>query len=64
MIENKCDFLIVGAGIIGLTIAKELNKRFPNSRIAILEKEKKEAEHSSGRNSGVLHAGFYYTCYI
>jgi (S)-2-hydroxyglutarate dehydrogenase len=61
MNENKYDYLIVGAGIIGLTIAKEIKKRFPLSKIGILEKESKEAQHSSGRNSGVLHAGFYYT---
>jgi len=52
--ENKYDYLIVGAGIIGLTIAKEIKKRFPLSKIGVLEKEKNEAEHSSGRNSRVL----------
>lgn len=55
------DYLIIGSGIIGLTIAKELNKQFPMAKIIILEKEKDVALHSSGRNSGVLHAGFYYT---
>lgn len=59
MIES--DYLIIGAGIIGLAIAKELNMRHPDRKIVVLEKEKKIAEHSSGRNSGVLHAGFYYT---
>ena len=58
---NMYDYLIIGSGIIGLTIARELNERFPTSKIVIIEKESKEAEHSSGRNSGVLHAGFYYT---
>ncbi len=55
------DYLIIGGGIIGLAIARELNMRFPNSKIAVLEKEADVAYHSSGRNSGVLHAGFYYT---
>lgn len=55
------DYLIIGGGIIGLSIARELNKRFPNVSICILEKESDIATHSSGRNSGVLHAGFYYT---
>lgn len=55
------DYLIVGSGIIGLTIARELIRRFPDRKIAILEKEADIARHSSGRNSGVLHAGFYYT---
>ena len=57
---EESDFLIVGAGIVGLTIAWELHKRYPDSRISIIEKEPDVAYHSSGRNSGVLHAGFYY----
>ncbi|MFC2087021.1 L-2-hydroxyglutarate oxidase [Bacteroidota bacterium] len=55
------DFLIIGSGIMGLTIALELRKKFPSEKIVILEKEKELAQHASGRNSGVLHAGFYYT---
>ncbi len=55
------DYLIIGGGIIGLAIARELTNRFPESKIAVLEKEPDVAYHSSGRNSGVLHAGFYYT---
>ncbi len=55
------DYLIIGAGIIGLNIAKNLKERFPKSKILVIEKEKEFAMHSSGRNSGVLHAGFYYT---
>jgi len=62
MINNmKYDYLIVGAGIVGLTIAYELNKRNSMLKIAIIEKEDDVAKHASGRNSGVLHAGFYYT---
>ncbi|WP_294142889.1 L-2-hydroxyglutarate oxidase [uncultured Sanguibacteroides sp.] len=57
----EIDYLIIGAGIIGLATAKELRVRFPESSIAVLEKETDVAFHSSGRNSGVLHAGFYYT---
>jgi len=59
--EKKSDFLIIGAGIIGLAIAKELVERYPNKKIQVIEKESDVAYHSSGRNSGVLHAGFYYT---
>lgn len=55
------DYLIIGAGIIGLNIAKNLKERFPDSKILVIEKEEEVALHSSGRNSGVLHAGFYYT---
>ncbi len=56
-----CDFLIIGGGIIGLSIARELKKRHPNASLLLIEKEKSYGLHASGRNSGVLHAGFYYT---
>ncbi len=55
------DYLIIGAGIIGMSIAYELRKRDSNLKIVVIEKESTEAQHSSGRNSGVLHAGFYYS---
>ncbi len=58
---HQTDYLIIGAGIIGLAIARELVSRFPSAKIILLEKEPDVAYHSSGRNSGVLHAGFYYT---
>src|SRR3989337_493728 len=57
------DILIVGCGIIGLSIAQELNNRRPDLKITLIEKEATAACHASGRNSGVLHAGFYYTPY-
>ncbi len=50
----------MGAGIIGLTIAREIRLRWPDQRVTVLEKEADVALHASGRNSGVLHAGFYY----
>ena len=60
MINSKSyDFLIIGGGIVGLTIARALALRRVGS-VCILEKEKKVGLHSSGRNSGVLHAGIYY----
>jgi (S)-2-hydroxyglutarate dehydrogenase len=55
------DVVIVGSGIVGLSIAQELNKRYPDLKLTVLEKEATLACHTSGRNSGVLHAGFYYT---
>ncbi len=55
------DFMIVGAGVIGLNIAREILLKKPDAKIVILEKESDVGYHSSGRNSGVLHAGFYYT---
>jgi L-2-hydroxyglutarate oxidase LhgO len=57
---KETDFLIIGAGIIGLSLAINLKKAFPNKTISIIEKEDDIGKHSSGRNSGVLHAGFYY----
>ncbi|WP_201352814.1 L-2-hydroxyglutarate oxidase [Hydrogenimonas urashimensis] len=57
----KTDFLIIGAGIVGLSVARALQERFPTKSISIIEKERDVAMHASGRNSGVLHAGFYYT---
>lgn len=55
------DFLLIGGGIIGISIARELKSRYPDSSVCILEKEDHCGLHASGRNSGVLHAGFYYT---
>lgn len=55
------DYLIVGSGIIGMTIAYELLQENPAAAIAIIDKEDDIAKHASGRNSGVLHAGFYYS---
>jgi len=54
------DYFIVGAGIIGLSVAKELKARRPKSKVLVLEKELVPGLHSSGRNSGVLHSGIYY----
>jgi L-2-hydroxyglutarate oxidase LhgO len=52
--------VICGGGILGLSIARELLKRGAED-ILVLEKEKEIGLHASGRNSGVLHAGIYYT---
>ncbi|MDR0674620.1 MAG: L-2-hydroxyglutarate oxidase [Zoogloeaceae bacterium] len=54
------DFLIIGAGVIGLAVARELKRRHPAAAIVALEKEAAPGRHSSGRNSGVLHSGLYY----
>jgi (S)-2-hydroxyglutarate dehydrogenase len=58
--SKTCDFLIIGAGIIGLSIAKEIKARDPKARIRLIEKEPCLGAHASGRNSGVLHTGIYY----
>lgn len=54
------DFLVVGGGVIGLSIGLRLKRRYGGS-VVVLEKEATSVEHASGRNSGVLHAGFYYS---
>jgi L-2-hydroxyglutarate oxidase LhgO len=59
--DFKVDYLIIGAGILGLAIAKALKEKYSNSEILIIDKELESCLHGSGRNSGVLHAGFYYT---
>jgi L-2-hydroxyglutarate oxidase len=61
MTTKTSDFLIIGGGIIGVCLALEARRRHPSSRVTIIEKEKNCGAHASGRNSGVLHAGFYYT---
>jgi L-2-hydroxyglutarate oxidase LhgO len=60
-VPQTFDFLIIGGGIVGLSIARELKSRHPAASIVVLEKERSSGEHASGRNSGVLHSGIYYT---
>lgn len=59
--NHQYDNIIIGCGIIGLAIAKKLKEKYPDQSILMIDKEPHEAVHASGRNSGVLHAGFYYT---
>ena len=56
----KTDIIIIGGGIVGLTIAYQLKLKFKDLKITILEKELHLGKHSSGRNSGIIHAGIYY----
>ena len=60
-LPKTADFLIVGGGIIGITLSLELSRRFPGQRIVLIDKEAELGTHASGRNSGILHAGFYYS---
>ena len=55
------DFLIIGGGVIGINLALQAKHHYPDASVTLIEKEKDCGEHASGRNSGVLHAGFYYT---
>lgn len=51
---------IVGAGIVGLALGREITRRRPGTRVVVLEKEDRVAAHQTGHNSGVVHAGIYY----
>jgi L-2-hydroxyglutarate oxidase len=57
---STADFVIVGGGIVGLATALRLQSLHPGAKVLILEKEAAVAQHQSGRNSGVIHAGVYY----
>lgn len=60
-IMQKYDLVIIGAGIIGIGSAIAALENNPKLRVLVLEKESFSGQHASGRNSGVLHAGFYYS---
>jgi L-2-hydroxyglutarate oxidase len=54
------DYCVIGGGIVGLATAMELLKRQPGCSVVLLEKESSLAQHQTGHNSGVIHAGIYY----
>ncbi len=56
----KYDFIIVGAGIVGLSTAYKLSQKYPHLKILVLDKEDRVAAHQTGHNSGVIHSGIYY----
>lgn len=56
----KYDFLVIGGGIVGVSTAWQLQIRYPDKSILLLEKEARLAKHQTGHNSGVIHAGVYY----
>ncbi len=58
--KRSVDLVVVGAGVVGLALANRWLEVNPSNSVIILEKENEVALHASGRNSGVLHAGFYY----
>ena len=57
----RCDFCVVGGGIVGVAAARELQLRHPGASVVLLEREGALATHQSGHSSGVIHAGIYYT---
>ncbi len=54
------DVVIIGAGIVGLAVSREILSRYPRLRLAVLDKEPSVGQHQTGHNSGVLHSGIYY----
>ena len=61
MAASTSDFLVIGGGVIGVNLALEAKRCFPDAHVTLIEKEADCGEHASGRNSGVIHAGFYYS---
>lgn len=61
MARERCDIAIIGAGVMGLATGIALLQERPDLKVVIADKESEIAKHASGRNSGVLHAGFYYS---
>jgi len=59
--RTEYDIAIIGAGILGLAIAMRLTEKFPSKKIIVIEKESDVAVHQTGHNSGVIHAGIYYS---
>jgi len=60
MDTQKFDIAIIGGGIVGLATAMALRSQYPRLSLAVLEKEPELADHQTGHNSGVIHAGIYY----
>jgi (S)-2-hydroxyglutarate dehydrogenase len=57
---TECDLAVIGGGIVGLAVARELLIRHPGARLCVLEAGQRIGEHQTGRSSGVIHAGIYY----
>lgn len=58
--SGECGLAVVGAGVVGLAVAREALIRDPDLRVSVLEREAEVGLHQTGRNSGVIHAGIYY----
>jgi (S)-2-hydroxyglutarate dehydrogenase len=60
MTDQRYDIVVIGGGIVGLSVAMEITRRFPRLRMLLVEKEDGVARHQTGHNSGVIHSGIYY----
>ena len=60
MNKKHTDIVVLGSGMVGMALAHQINEQNPDLTITIIDKESETGRHSSGRNSGVLHAGVYY----
>src|SRR5918992_6034451 len=56
----ECDLAVIGGGIVGLAVARELTRRRPDLKAVVLERATEPATGQTGANSGVIHAGIYY----
>jgi len=59
-LRGRYDVAVVGAGIVGLAVARELLTRRPDSRLVVIDKHPNVAQHQTSHNSGVIHSGIYY----
>ncbi|HZN88433.1 MAG TPA: FAD-dependent oxidoreductase, partial [Thermoleophilaceae bacterium] len=57
---GECDLAIVGGGILGLAVARELSARRPDASLTVLERAAEVGTLQTAHNSGVIHAGIYY----
>jgi L-2-hydroxyglutarate oxidase LhgO len=60
MPADRYDIAVVGAGIVGLAVAREVLTRRPGAKVLVIDKANAVAQHQTGHNSGVIHAGVYY----
>lgn len=58
--NRTCDVVVVGAGIVGLAVARGLLEKHPDLNVTVFEKEPRVGFHQTGHNSGVIHSGIYY----
>lgn len=58
--EKMYDYIVIGGGIVGVSTAWQLQSRYPEKTILLIEKESGFSHHQTGHNSGVIHAGVYY----